>query len=565
MTITRETKAKPTAVPTNETKAKTKADTKTKDTTKFRSFRVKTVVNKDGSESTVVEFHSAALRNFMRENTNIENIYDDFPVIDVYDLFNALDMIKMRSQRTNETALVAEFVKFIEQENTVLMGRTKNMLEAGRISFGMLKFLLAPGTEIEIHGEELSGGRVVDVEYGSSMFGQFIQIQYETVSTNGRSFIRARDSLRIPAFKGVRSIDNMPVRLISPERKAALSERGKTYAKVGIGSADMNYQGHMEVKKWWSWDQMRADGRIMADHATYGQFVNEYNDPEEDDLQIKEIDEASLWMTEPYIKGFSFATKQWGRFALSRISDIEFRDEAFDQLVLAEDKKELVRALVTNGTGGFEDIISGKGGGCIFLLHGEPGVGKTLTAEAIAELLHRPLYSVSVGELGVNTTDLEKNLRQILDVAQIWNAVILIDEADIFLEKRGNDIVRTAMTSIMLRLLEYHQGVMFLTTNRVGEFDTAFYSRISVALKYQSLTDDAREQIWTNLLAAAKVTGLDPAELAKIKINGRQIKNTIRLAQGLASQSGIPVNTQHIMQCLDISVQFLEDMKSSNY
>lgn len=38
--------------------------------------------------------------------------------------------------------------------------------------------------------------------------------------------------------------------------------------------------------------------------------------------------------------------------------------------------------------------------GTIFLLHGPPGVGKTLTAEAIAELLHKPLYVVSMGELG---------------------------------------------------------------------------------------------------------------------------------------------------------------------
>ena len=65
------------------------------------------------------------------------------------------------------------------------------------------------------------------------------------------------------------------------------------------------------------------------------------------------------------------------------------------------------------------------------LLHGDLGVGKTLTAEAIAELLHRPLYSVAVGELGTDTAQLEKSLRQILDVAQIWNAVVLIDEADL--------------------------------------------------------------------------------------------------------------------------------------
>jgi SpoVK/Ycf46/Vps4 family AAA+-type ATPase len=94
------------------------------------------------------------------------------------------------------------------------------------------------------------------------------------------------------------------------------------------------------------------------------------------------------------------------------------------------EKKHLVQALVDQHhkikkrhVGGFADLITGKGGGCIFLLHGPPGTGKTLTAEAIAEYLHLPLYSVSVGELGTNTKDLESKLQEILEVASIWNAV----------------------------------------------------------------------------------------------------------------------------------------------
>jgi SpoVK/Ycf46/Vps4 family AAA+-type ATPase len=100
------------------------------------------------------------------------------------------------------------------------------------------------------------------------------------------------------------------------------------------------------------------------------------------------------------------------------------------RLVLPEEKKVLIRSLVENSAD-FSDIISGKGGGCIFLLHGSPGVGKTLTAESVAELLHRPLYSVSVGELGTDTNELEKKLTEILEVSSSWNAVILLDEADV--------------------------------------------------------------------------------------------------------------------------------------
>lgn len=59
--------------------------------------------------------------------------------------------------------------------------------------------------------------------------------------------------------------------------------------------------------------------------------------------------------------------------------------------MLSEDRKELIKGLVQNYKGSFKDIIGGKGGGCIFLLHGPPGTGKTLTAEAISELLQKPL------------------------------------------------------------------------------------------------------------------------------------------------------------------------------
>src|SRR4051812_31264977 len=100
----------------------------------------------------------------------------------------------------------------------------------------------------------------------------------------------------------------------------------------------------------------------------------------------------------------------------------------------------------------FSKRCSGKGGGMILLLHGPPGCGKTLTAEAIAETLHRPLYSVSVGELGTDTATLETKLRDILDIASVWNSVILLDEADIFLDKRSdNDIERNSMVGIFLR------------------------------------------------------------------------------------------------------------------
>jgi len=249
-----------------------------------------------------------------------------------------------------------------------------------------------------------------------------------------------------------------------------------------------------------------------------------------------------------------------GRYSF-RIPRPIFDDAAFSRLVLDVQYKEMIKALVENKGATFTDIITGKGGGCIILLHGSPGVGKTLTAEAIAELLHKPLYSVSVGELGTNTDQLENSLREILEVASTWDAVILIDEADIFLEKRTeNDIVRNAMVGIFLRLLEYHQGVLFLTTNRVKTFDKAFHSRISIALKYDDLGIEARAKVWQNFLDVAHLKGIDINQLKKYDLNGRQIKNTIRLSQSIAYSKNEPTSTEHILSTINTIIKFQEDL-----
>ena len=68
----------------------------------------------------------------------------------------------------------------------------------------------------------------------------------------------------------------------------------------------------------------------------------------------------------------------------------------------------------------FSNVYSGKGRGLVAVLHGPPGTGKTLTAEGIAELLKRPLYMVSTGELGTRSDQLEVELNKILDVAHSW-------------------------------------------------------------------------------------------------------------------------------------------------
>lgn len=518
-------------------------------------------VTTDANGDRFVELTHKPLIDTVRDAVrSLEGLYDKQPRVSVDDLFEELPELQSHLKEYGRNASLARLVRFLEQEHEQEMARVNTMLKAGMISFGALRLLLKPGTDIVIQGSHVQGARVVEARYRQSFFGSYLSVDYEYISSNGREFREVRGETSISSWRGVREVSKLNVQPIDEATRAKLTTRGEMYAQVAVGNHYREFTGHMEVYKWWSWSRMRATGRIMVDIATHEQFQESRMRGREHDGIMRSVPEDKLWMTDCYVQGFSFVTKQWGRFPVEHLEQIQFRKDAYDQLVMDPDKKIMVRALVQDSSSGFSDIIAGKGGGCIFLLHGEPGVGKTLTAEAVSELLQRPLYSVSVGELGTEPATMEKNLRQILDVAQIWNAVILLDEADIFLEKRQSDVVRNGMTSIFLKLLEYHQGVMFLTTNRIDTFDPAFYSRISVALRYGALTTEARVRIWESLLNAAGVQNVDVHELAQIDINGRQIKNAIRVAQSMAKQTGVPVSGPLLMDVLEISRKFLDEI-----
>ena len=146
-----------------------------------------------------------------------------------------------------------------------------------------------------------------------------------------------------------------------------------------------------------------------------------------------------------------------------------------------------------------------------------------------------------------------------------WGALVLIDEAEMLLERRTkSEIQRNAMVCVMLRLLEYYQGVLFLTSNRVEALDPAFQSRVQCALRYDALDAAARKQVWANLLAARGFAGgaapggkpLDLGALAAHDLNGRQIKNALQLALALARRDGVPLAQSHLAATLELSTAF---------
>lgn len=183
----------------------------------------------------------------------------------------------------------------------------------------------------------------------------------------------------------------------------------------------------------------------------------------------------------------------------------------------------------------------------------------------------RPLYVVGAGDLGTTASQLDNELQRVFELATAWRAIVLIDEADVFLEQRSlHDLERNAMVAVFLRHLEYYPAILFLTTNRVKTFDEAFLSRIHIALHFHGLSQDARRSVWGAFLSkAGAAIGADDGIseehmmlLATRNVNGRQVKNAVKTATSLAHSRGQKLCYQHLKEVLDVMEKFADEFEN---
>ncbi|KAF4546170.1 ATPAse [Lasiodiplodia theobromae] len=258
-----------------------------------------------------------------------------------------------------------------------------------------------------------------------------------------------------------------------------------------------------------------------------------------------------------------------------------FDKKMINDLVLAQDTKDMIVDLTKlfveeKGTHGEQadattsgslldmsawsaDFVKGKGEGLIFLLHGKPGVGKTYTAD-----------------IGTHPEMVEASLRRWFSIAQNWGAIMLIDEADVFMEQRKvQDLVRNNLVAGFLRALEYYQGILFLTTNRVGTFDEAFISRIHITIHYANFTDESRAEVWESFfrkLQSEREGKVKILEETRDYVTEREVRelewNAFQIAVALAqvendcdARGRIQIKRKHIRSTVNMSRNFKSYLK----
>ncbi|KAK4230041.1 hypothetical protein QBC38DRAFT_507749 [Podospora fimiseda] len=416
------------------------------------------------------------------------------------------------------------------------------------------------------------------------------------LNLSGRKVERRMTSVNVDSFDGeveIKQLNIFPASFLDSSdgqvTRDKLIQQGKKWYRL-IGGEMVDYKG-----SFLSEDEREFTRRVVVDPTAYWENTrlppppppppsapyrphyprlppasnSEYRDDQDwDDLVWKEYDNIDhrnpispkagnsqfntdvdlLYLLCSQILGaFILKTRTWKQIDVAFCSEAETNTKAIENLVMSSQRKDMIKALVhKHKTGDSKDtlpkiwgadFIQNKGEGQIFLLHGGPGVGKTYV-KCIAEYTGRPLLSLTFGDVGTNETQMEKRLLYWFALAKKWGAVMLIDEADIYLEKRSpGDILRNGLVSVFLRWIEYYKGILFLTSNRVGHFYDAFTSRIH---EYRRLIWEGffaklkRERPDIKVSRRAREYVLKSNEIISLNWNGREIRNAFQTAVTLA-------------------------------
>ncbi|KAG6839442.1 hypothetical protein C0991_002530, partial [Blastosporella zonata] len=496
-------------------------------------------IDKQGQlKKTLVNIMSPKLRDILTTLHGIHvDVSDANPEVDRHILFHSR---KHFQERLNEEQcngaldkdLIFELeamVALIEEDYGSTTADVNRLISEGRITYDLLWALFPPGCLVYRRHPQLNQHQVMlygTAEYTPIQNVSHFEIHCAILTNDGTHFGRAVIEATIKTFSGtvrIQDLDFLPLRCHPDHEKiyAHVVSRGAVFSRLNQEIFETSTSSAFEE----IWDprseepQLRiftANGRVMINSESFRMF--------EPNSSI------NLRVYQP-LEDPNLTDDERRGFALENLTDVKWSNTAFDYLVLEDDKKLVIRALIrqhSNRKNTFDDIISGKGKGLVGLLSGNPGCGKTLTAEAVAEAAQMPLYVVGAGDLGQSAKDVDAKLLRIFELATRWNAVVLLDEADVFLHKRtALALDQNALVAVFLRHLEYYQGVLIMTTNMKENFDPAFESRIHFCMHYPDLNQDSRKIIWKSFIrrVLGDQTGFTEDQynyIANNELNGRQ-------------------------------------------
>uniref|UniRef100_A0A7S2S4Z9 AAA+ ATPase domain-containing protein n=1 Tax=Rhizochromulina marina TaxID=1034831 RepID=A0A7S2S4Z9_9STRA len=211
-----------------------------------------------------------------------------------------------------------------------------------------------------------------------------------------------------------------------------------------------------------------------------------------------------------------------------------------DQVVLPQRTKDLLLETVENvgqvrqleQEFGLDKVVT-YGRGLILLFHGEPGTGKTFTANALANHLGKKVILINLP--AVQSDFSSEVYRFLFREARIQNAVLFFDECEKLFESREQN--SRSPVSVALTEVEHFEGMLILATNRPQQLDEALFRRLTLTIPFQPPDHHMRAQIWQRHIPPRLPLdeGVDWDQIAlEFELNGGYIRNAVLQALAFA-------------------------------
>ncbi|KAG1787024.1 uncharacterized protein HD556DRAFT_1449225 [Suillus plorans] len=480
-----------------------------------------------------------------------------------------------------------KLLEVVETESKQTVKQLEELLSNNQISFELLEYYYEEGERYIFNDGLLQNGLDVErpiilVVLKSARFRddkQALLVKLEHLEWDGVRFEKRTMSLDLFAFQGTRAFSSLFLQPVTDGALAKVTGENLIFeffveilnhqyrARKALSFLQQNYDD-TPMRSVFSGNSTPRIRRVMVDPVGFHRALQGYNP----NLRVPLPNDAQEHIARlPYwIGGYDLEVNQWRIFNIWDLKPVKYDQEAWSKLIMDEDTKDLIRALVDNAggsVGGLKPAQFEKGQ--TILLKGPPGTGRMTTVHAVCNLLKRPLLTINITshDFLYDLMNLVLDIALRVSFAATWNAVIVVKDADRFLESKDQghrDRIRT-----VLRQFESDDCISFWVS---GACDEELLTQFSAVVELPELDTAARRRLWLGhfglndpaaiiwnsertLISSSSMDQKemdhslllrDVEKLSRHQLDGRMIDNIVRSARALAASNGEHLSIYHI-------------------